>query len=119
MQEIQKSLKIDDSHQPLMHQIFDSIAYKRNCFSTDNPFLVQNQIGWDKILRGFITNEWESITSSLKQNGNWTKTMGLIMSTLWKIWKEMWTHRNNSIDPLSQYQAQMQYNTNILKLQII
>jgi hypothetical protein len=97
-----------------MHQILDSIAYKQNCFSTDNPFLVQNQIGWDEILRGFITNEWESITSPLKQKGNWTKTMSLIISTLWKIWKEMWTHRNNSIDPLSQYQAQMQYNTNIL-----
>jgi hypothetical protein len=40
--------------------------------------------------------------------------MSLIISTLWKIWKEMY-----SIDPLSRYQAQIQYNTNILKLQII
>jgi hypothetical protein len=70
-------------------------------------------------LRGFITDEWESITSSLKQKGKWTKTMSLIISTLWKIWKETWTHCNNSVDPLSRFQAQIQYNTNILKLQIL
>jgi hypothetical protein len=100
IQEIQKSLKIDESHQPLMHHIFDSVAYKRNCISTDNPFSVQNQIRWDKILRGFITDGWESITSSLNQKGKWTKTMSLIISTLWKICKKC---GHIEITPLTDY----------------
>jgi hypothetical protein len=47
IQEIKKSLKIDESNQGLMHQIFDSIAYQWNCISIDNPFVLQNQIGLD------------------------------------------------------------------------
>ncbi len=85
----------------------------------NNDFVLQSQIGWDMVFRGFVTAEWKIITTSLKPKGKWIETMCLIIATLWKIWKEMWAHCNNSIEPLSRYHAQIQNNTNILNLQIV
>jgi hypothetical protein len=57
--------KVDESNQPLIYQIFDSIAYRNFFITLNTGFELQSQIGCDMVRRVFVTAEWEVVASSL------------------------------------------------------
>jgi hypothetical protein len=57
IQDMHIPLKVDESHQALLHQILDSIAYQKNYITMNNDFVHKSQIGWDMVLRGLLPNE--------------------------------------------------------------
>ena len=45
-----------------IYQILDFIAYQKKCIITlKTSFVLQSQIGWDMVLRGFVTTKWEAV----------------------------------------------------------
>ena len=91
IQEIQKSLKITESEtsHTLIHQIFDSIAYKKESITISTSFVHQNKLGWDMVLQGFLTPEWEAIANVLKPTRKWKDTLSLMITVTWIKWQEM------------------------------
>ena len=78
-----------------------------------------NHVGWDQLLKGFITKEWNEVMENLVPDRNWEDTMATTIVALWQTWLAMWKHQNNSIDYNKMFCTQVQDDNNKLSLQII
>ena len=82
-------------------------------------FQEQNEIGWDKLLTGFVSQDWQKVMNKLVPDKRWTETMGKIVAGVWRTWLAMWRLRNSSLDTNTRYCAQMIDDNNRLSLHII
>jgi hypothetical protein len=82
-------------------------------------FQEQNKIGWEKLLTGFVSQEWQKVMNKLIPDKRSTETMGKIVAGVWRTWLAMWRLRNSSLDANIRYCAQVIDDNNRLSLHII
>jgi hypothetical protein len=55
---------------------------------------MQQSLGWECCIRGFLTSEWLEISRLLNLEKPDAKIIGWIIIMLWKTWNEAWKTRN-------------------------
>ena len=117
MREFKKNYKNLKDQEKILEQIIKSIRLSTNHMNSDWNLDTQTQIGWDLLLKGFVTKDWQGIMEKLVPTRNWKDTMSIV--AVWKTWLAMWKHRNSNIDYNTRYCTQVQDDNNKLSLQII
>ena len=79
----------------------------------------QDEVGWDYLLKGLISNEWKEVIEFQSPKNHWEEVMSNFRVAIWQKWLGMWKHRNDSIDSNARYCTQVQNDNNCLSLQII
>ena len=118
-EEIQKALPEVKNKENLFKQIIESTMYQSNKMDGEWIFEDQDQIGWDNMLKGYVSLEWKTVMETLNPRKKWQDTMSIIVVSYWKTWLAMWRHRNDSMDSNTRYCAQMTDDNNKLSLHII
>jgi hypothetical protein len=84
----------------------------------DHTWTLQDQLGWHRCLRGYLSHEWlEYISIVQVEEKSEVQILTLIIQSIWKVWHLAWTQRNDDIDSTSRYNIQLQeyQHTMILK----
>ena len=118
-EEMKKTFSEIKDTENILTQIFDSIVLQSNQMDVVWTFQEQNEIGWDKLLTGFVSQDWQKVMNKLVPDKRWTETMGKIVAGVWRTWLAMWRLRNSSLDTNTRYCAQMIDDNNRLSLHII
>ena len=117
--EIQKALPAVKGKDNLIRQIIESAMYHSNKMESNRVFKDQERIGWEYILKGYISSEWKTVMEDLNPGKKWQNTMSKIVVGFWKTWLVMWRHRNDSMDANTRYCMQVIDDNNTLSLHII
>ena len=102
-----------------MDHIIKSVRQSSNHLNNHWNLENQTRLGWDLLLKGFVTKEWQVIMEKLVPKRSWRDTMSNFILAIWKTWIAMWKHRNSNIDYNARYCTQVQDVFNKLSLQII
>jgi L-rhamnose mutarotase len=54
---------------------FDSVVLQGNQMDVIWTFQEQNEIGWEKLLTGFVSQKWQKVMNSLVPDKRWTEIM--------------------------------------------
>ena len=117
--EIQKALPEVNDKDNLFRQIIESTIYQCNKMDGKWLFEDQDQIGWDYMLKGYVSLEWKTLMETLNPRKKWHDITSIIVVSYWKKWLAMWRHWNDSMDSNTRYCAQVTDDNNKLSLQII
>ena len=119
LKEFKKNYKNFQDQENILDQIITSVRQSGNHMNSQWNLENQTKIGWDSMLKGFVTKEWQVITEKLVPKRSWRDTMSNIIVAIWKTWIAMWKHRKSNIDYNARYCTQVQDDNNKLSLQII
>jgi Reverse transcriptase (RNA-dependent DNA polymerase) len=117
--EIDKTMKGWKGADNLCEQILESARSKTNCINSTWQMNAQSEIGWELLLKGKVTADWQPVIENLAPDRNWEEVMSNVIVSLWKTWLSMWQHRNSTIDYNARYCTQVQDDNNRLSLHII
>jgi hypothetical protein len=104
---LNKKLKIKtDAHQVIIKDIYNLIIDKPTGSLQSLQWEIQQYLGWDYCIRGFLSTEWLEIPRLINFKRPAVKTVRWIIITLWKTWNEAWKARNRRFKERDRYTAQ-------------
>jgi hypothetical protein len=82
---LNKKLKTKtDAHQTIINDIYELIIDKQTGSLQSLQLKIQQQLGWDCSIQGFLSTEWLEIPRLMNLEKPEVKTVGWLIITLWK-----------------------------------
>jgi hypothetical protein len=117
---LNKKLKTKtDAHQVIIKDIYNLIIDKPTGSLQSLQWEIQQYLGWDCCIRGFLSTEWLEIPRLMNLEKPEVETVGWIIITLWKTWNEAWKARNRRFKEEDIYTAQNAKMQRIIDINII
>jgi hypothetical protein len=82
-------------------------------------FKHQIEHGWDKVIRGFLTNEWQAEINQLSETIKSPEDYSTIIMMLWETWENACKQRNLDFDSTDRYEYQQREYQTTVDLNII
>jgi hypothetical protein len=80
----------------------------------DHRWTLQDQLGWQRCLQGYLSTEWLEYISIVQVEGKSEVQIGIL-----KVWHLALIQQNNDIDPTSRYHIQLQEYQHKINLKTI
>jgi hypothetical protein len=117
---LNKKLKTKtDAHQVIINDIYNLIIDKPTGSLQSLQWEIQQYLGWDCCIRGFLSTEWLEIPRLMNIEKPEVEMVGWIIITLWKAWNEAWKARNRRFKEEDRYTAQNATMHRIIDINII
>jgi hypothetical protein len=88
---LNKKLKTKtDTHQTIINDMYELIIDKPTGSLQSLQWEIQQHLGWDCSIRGYLSTEWLEIPRLMNLEKPEVETVGWIIITLWKTWNEAW-----------------------------
>jgi hypothetical protein len=103
----------------IINDIYESIINKPTGSLQGIQWEIQQHLGWDCCIRGFLSSEWLEISGLLNLEKPAVETVGLIIIILWKTWNEAWKALIRRFKEKDRYLAQTSRIQRIVNINII
>jgi hypothetical protein len=115
-----KKLKItSEEEKRKIHRIITTMILGPQHNETKEKFKQQLKHGWDKVIRGFLTHEWQTEIDQLSETIKNPEGFSIIIMTLWETWENAWKQRNIDFNPTDRYDYQQREYQTTIDLNII
>jgi hypothetical protein len=115
-----KKLKIKSEEEKRKnHRIITTMILGPQDNETKEKFKQQLKQGWDKVIRGFLTNEWQTEINQLSETIKNPEDFSKIIMALWETGEYAWKQRNTDFNPTNRYKYQQREYQTTIDLNII
>jgi hypothetical protein len=108
-----------DEHQSIINDIYESIIDKLTGSLQGIQWEMQQHLGWDCCIRGFLSTEWLQISRLMNFEKPEAEIIGWIIIILWKTRNEAWKVQNRRFKEEDRYLAQTAKIQSIVDVNII
>jgi hypothetical protein len=100
-----KKLKIkSEEEKRKIHSIITTMILGPQDNETKEKFKQQLKHGWDKVIRGFLTNKWQAEINQLSETIKNPEDYGKIIMIVWETCKNAWKQRNLDFNSTDRYE---------------